>query len=366
MNVRLLGACSLLLVTAACSSSSPAQPSGASDPVDTSASASVSLPRAITPAAGAVIRNADQPVTLVVANAAVTQGTPVYTFEVATDAAFASKVFTKAGVAQTAGQTAVTIDRLPPNADYYWRTRADSGGTAGPYTAGRKFTIGPAIALDPPVPLTPAAGSTSQGWPAFTVRNATRSGPAGAIAYRFEIATTSAFTSIVLTATVGETINQTTYTPASGLAAPPQNTLFWRAIAVDQTNNVSSPASAVVTFVYGAPTPQAQLAAQQGFTLWPGAQPTGVNGQARMGPNWQVQTLRSFDGVTFVSPTIEELRVFDLVDRGYDPAGAIAWMNGNGYATVAVWYPSVQSIGFPFQYMALIAGAWELVTRVGA
>ena len=42
------------------------------------------------------------------------------------------------------------------------------------------------------------------------------------------------------------------------------------------------------------------------------------------------------------------------------------WMRSNGYPTVAVYYASVQAIGFPYQYMALIGGAWELVHRVGA
>ena len=85
-----------------------------------------------------------------------------------------------------------------------------------------------------------------------------------------------------------------------------------------------------------------------------------------MGNNWDVQTLVSFDGVRFVSPPIEALRVFDLMDRGLDPDAAFRWMNANGYPTVAVYYPSVAAIGFPFQYMANIGGVWHMVTRNGA
>jgi hypothetical protein len=70
--------------------------------------------------------------------------------------------------------------------------------------------------------------------------------------------------------------------------------------------------------------------------------------------------------VRHVKPTIEQLRVFDLLDRGYDPQSALNWMNSNGYSTVAVYYSSVQVIGFPFEYMALVGGQWELVIRVGA
>ena len=63
---------------------------------------------------------------------------------------------------------------------------------------------------------------------------------------------------------------------------------------------------------------------------------------------------------------MEEVRVFDLLDRGFDPQGAIDWMNGNGYRTIAAWYPSVQVIGFQFEYMALVNGRWDIVLKAGA
>jgi hypothetical protein len=245
-----------------------------------------------------------------VANAVVTSGSASYTFEVATDTGFATKVYTKSGVAQTSSQTSLAIDRLNAGADYYWRARAESNGTAGPFSAGRKLTIGPAVQIDPPTLLTPANGATTQGWPGFTVRNSTRSGPAGSVVYRFEVSTTNTFANILLTATVAEANTNTTYVPLSTTAAPPQNALFWRVTAVDQTNNVSSPVSAFSGFTFAAQTQQAQLAAQQGLALWPNAQPTGTTGNARMGPNWQLQTLRSFDGVTFVSPPIRSAADF--------------------------------------------------------
>ena len=99
--------------------------------------------------------------------------------------------------------------------------------------------------------------------------------------------------------------------------------------------------------------------------LWPGAPPPGSAGHAVRGDNWQVQTLNAFSGVSFISPTLEELRVFDLLDRGFDPQSAINWMNGNGYPTSAAYYPSINVIGFPTEYMAFINGRWDLVLRVG-
>src|SRR5262245_57101791 len=124
----------LAIACTACSNSStPAQPSGTTSVTDPAASPSVTAPRLLTPGAAAPIRHATHPITLVVANAAITSGTATYTFEVATDAGFASKVYTKSGVAQTASQTALTLPALTPGSDYYWRARAESGSTIGPF-----------------------------------------------------------------------------------------------------------------------------------------------------------------------------------------------------------------------------------------
>ena len=100
--------------------------------------------------------------------------------------------------------------------------------------------------------------------------------------------------------------------------------------------------------------------------LWPGAQPPADSGHAILGNFWNVATLTSFDGITFLSPELEELRVFDLLDRGLDSQGAIDWMHNNGYPTIAVYYPSVAVIGFRHEYMALINGRWDLILKVGA
>lgn len=135
------------------------------------------MPQAISPAASAQIRNADQPVTLVVANAVVTRGTNAYDFEIATDAAFAAKVATKSGGAEgTSGRTSVTLDRLTPNADYYWRARAQAGGTAGPFTSGRRFSIGPAVTIDTPVVIGPVSGAQTGARPALRVRECDAAG----------------------------------------------------------------------------------------------------------------------------------------------------------------------------------------------
>jgi hypothetical protein len=123
----------------------------------------------------------------------------------------------------------------------------------------------------------------------------------------------------------------------------------------------------VQTFTFGYPPSVAQqLAQQEGATLWPLAQPTGAPGNATLGNFWTVTQARSFSGVSFLSPPIDALQIFDLMDRGMDPQAAIDWMHANGYATSASYYPSIAVIGFSYEYMAYVNGRWDLVLRVGA
>lgn len=342
----------LLMAVTACSN--PAKPSP-----------SLTAPSPLSPTNGALVQNAAQPVTLVVINAVATSASvpTTYGFEVATDSAFGNKVQTRDGVAEGSTQTALTLGALPPNGDYYWHARATNGGTVGAFGPTYKFTIGPAITLNPPVPVSPLTGSQTGSRPTLTVTDSTRQGSVGAVFYKFEIAANNAFAPVIVSALVAEGNAQTSFTSPTDLTG--NQTYYWRATALDQTNNVSSPASAAQSFAVSLSQAET-IALLEGATLWPGTRPPGNAGQAVLGANWQVQTLRSFNGITFVSPTIEELRVFDLLDRGIAPDAALIWMNGNGYPTAAAYYPSVAVIGFEFEYMALIGGQWELVVRVGA
>ncbi len=370
-----------LLAAAACTANSPAQPSttasGPTTNVSTGTStsgasaltASIAAPRPLTPANNTLIRNADQPVVLVVQNAVVTRViATTYTFEVATDAAFATKVQTKDGVSEGGGgQTGVRLDSLPANKDYYWHARASAGNTTGVFGTTSKFSIGPVVTLSPPAPIGPLTGAQTGLRPTFTVANAARTGPPATITYRFEIADNLVFTPVLIPAIVAEGQNQTSFTPNTDLT--PNKTYYWRATALDQSDNVASGPSAVQGFTptsASSGTVQSDLAKQEGLALWPGVQPPGTNGRAILGDGWAVQNLFSFQGIPFVSPTLEELQVFDLLDRGFDPDGAINWMHANGYPTTGAYFPNVAVIGFPYQYMAFINGRWDLVKRVGA
>jgi len=241
-----------LAAVSACTKSNPAQPSTASSGVspDSALTASIGAPRPAQPANNAQIRNLDQPVTLVAQNASVTKpGAVTYTFEVASDAAFSSKAQTKDGVAEgSTGQTSVRLDALAPGADFYWHVRASGGGTTGVFGASSKFTIGPAIIINPPTPVRPLTGAQTDGRPTFTVANAPRQGPAGAITYKFEIATSASFSPALVTAIVAEVSGQTqtSFTPAADL--PATTTLFWRATAIDQADGLTTSPTATHSF----------------------------------------------------------------------------------------------------------------------
>jgi hypothetical protein len=337
------------------SSSAPAAPTPA-----------IGTPSPVSPSNGAQIANLSQPVTVTVQNATTSGATGVtYTFEVATDFAFTNKVQTKSGVPEgTTGQTSVRLDTLMAAKEYFWRAQAASGTTTAAFGGVYGFTIGAVISVGAPAPVSPLNGATTTDRPQFTISNAVKAGPTGVINYRFEVADNPGFSPLLVGITIAETGNQTSLVPAAAL--PTGRTLYWRATALDVTNGVTGGTSAVQSFMAANPSAASQIAAQQGVVLWPGAQPTGTTGRARMSAGWEVATRVDYLGNRFLSPTTDELRVFDLLDRGLDPDAAISWMKNNGYPTVAVYYPSVLSIGFPQQYMALIAGAWELVLRVGA
>jgi hypothetical protein len=328
-------------------------------------------PQLLTPDNNTQIANQVQPVTLVVQNSASSKPGTTYTFEVATDAAFTSKVLIKDFIAEgTNGQTSVKLDPLPAAKDYFWHARAQAPGTTGVFGAPFKFTIGAAITLDPPSPIGPLSNAQTTPRPTLRVTNAARSGSTGAISYKFEIASDPGFASIVMTGSNTEGVNETGFIPTSDL--PTRILLYWRATATDTANNVTSAPSAVQSFT-PLPFSQAESVAQKlGIVLWPGQVPTGSVGHATMGDNWQIQTLH-YDpqDIFFPSPDAEMLRIFDLLDRGFDPDGAAAWMNTHGYPTAALWYPPPEKavIGLRYVYLAArnkiaLNGTWEVVLRV--
>ena len=212
-----------------------------------SGTASIVAQAGVSPASGATIRYIDQPVTLTVNNAVVTgTSAPTYTFEVSTDSAFNTKVQTKSGVVAGTTQTSVKLDQLAGSSDYYWHAKAVAGGTDGAWGPAYKFSVGAPIVINAPSPVSPVSNAGTNALPTFTMTNAQRSGPAGAITYRIEVSTSPAFSPIVLAATVNEGIGSTSYTAATEL--PAETNLYWRVTALDSVNGISSPVSSTGTF----------------------------------------------------------------------------------------------------------------------
>src|SRR3954470_10675099 len=137
MNQKCLclwSALALFVATTACTKASPTRPSDgtasglAASVTDASTGITLTTPSLVTPPVNQQIKNADQPVTLTVKNAVTSGKTALtYTFEVATDAAFAAKVYTKDGVAAGSGTTSLKIDKLAANQSYFWRAHAANG-----------------------------------------------------------------------------------------------------------------------------------------------------------------------------------------------------------------------------------------------
>ena len=336
----------------------PAGPSGAS------------APQPLQPANNSQVQFGSQPITLTAQNAVSTTGGATYTFEVATDGNFTNKVQTRDNVAEGGnGQTSVTLDHLDAQKDYYWHAKATVAGKSGTFGSVAKFTVGVGVILNPPVPIAPLQGAETGTRPALRVTNATHSGSAGAITYKFELARDSAFTSMIDSGTQPEGINETGFIPANDV--PTDTPLYWRATAMDATNSITSLPSPVEAFT-AVVSPAERVAAQIGQVLWPGQVPTGAHGHATMGDNWQVQIAHHIPTNTFFqSPTIEFLRFFDLFDRGFDPQSAINWMNSHGYPTEAFWYPPPEKavLGFRYVYLAarnkiVVNGTWELVVKL--
>ncbi|HYM24564.1 MAG TPA: hypothetical protein VEU08_15210 [Vicinamibacterales bacterium] len=205
------------------------------------------------PADGAQVKFTDQPLVLTTKNAVTTGKTALtYTFQVASDAAFASMVFSQGGVAQGSGTTSLTISKLAGAKSYYWRAMATSGSTNSLPSRARGFTVGPEIVIQAPTPLSPQNNANANGSsPTLTTSNATRTGPAGDITYLFEVADSSAFTNIVYTGTAAENSSgQTSLTVPTTIKLAANAIYYWRVTATDKVNNVSSAPSSVFTFKF--------------------------------------------------------------------------------------------------------------------
>jgi hypothetical protein len=229
---------------------------------NTPSATSATWPLPISPANNAQVAYASQPLQLVVTNAVTTGGaTPTYSFEVATDSGFSSIVFQKDGIEQGAdGRTTLTIDKLAGNATYYWRSHTVTGGGTGPYSKTEALAIGPEVILQIPTPAAPSDSGTAASPVVLTVNNIQRTGPAGPITYRFEVSDSSSFGQIVFSGSAAEQGGGQTSISVTAMLTD-GGTYYWRAQALDESNDVVTDFSSVRSF-------KVQAFRMQDATMW--------------------------------------------------------------------------------------------------
>lgn len=196
----------------------------------------ITTPAVVTPSSGSKIAVDQQPITLTVVNASTSGVRPLsYLFDVATDADFTNKVFSRDGVTPGDGRTSLRLpDALATGRSYYWRARAQDGANTGPYTAPINFNVFTPVVIDAPTPIQPVANAIVDGIrPTFVVSNASRTGPAGAITYQIEVADSDSFANKVAVWTQGEQSGQTSLAVPTDLAY--NKAYYWHARAFDPT-----------------------------------------------------------------------------------------------------------------------------------
>lgn len=196
-------------------------------------------PMATSPADGAETLSATP--ALRVRNATDPEGDPLtYTFEVFSDASLSTLVASTSGLAEGsifadgAYHTEWTVNAaLSQNTEYWWRARADDGGASGANSAVASFFVNSANEAPGMATLSsPQDGTQVPGvFPALEIGNA--SDPdRDVLSYTFEVATSSAFTTIVASQT-GVLPGNGTTTWVVDTALTDDTTYYWRAHAED-------------------------------------------------------------------------------------------------------------------------------------
>jgi hypothetical protein len=235
-----------VLAMAACAASKSADPLSptVAGPIP---GVNITSPSIMQPSLGAKVSVEQQPLTLTVGNAASSGVRPLtYVFEIAADASFANKVFSRDGIAPGASQTSLKLpDALATGRTYFWHARAEDGANTGPFSTTAAFDVFTPIVIGAAVPTAPIDNVRVDSLhPLFSFNNAPHSGPVGPLTYLIEVADTDSFANRLAAWTVAEQPGQT------GLDSPqdfPINKqLFWRVRAADTTT--AGPYSPVQVF----------------------------------------------------------------------------------------------------------------------
>lgn len=200
----------------------------------------ISLPVLLEPGQGWRLKSNEQPVQLLVENAASNSPRPrLYRFEVAADGGFRNIVFAREAIAEGAGgqpgRTALRLpDRLPDGRVYFWRARAYDGANTGSFAGGLNFEIQLPSQLFNPQLVSPVNGQTAENQrPHLKIRNSPRQGPILNVNYAFQVARDPGFTQVLALGSIPENTvtGETVWLPNAEL--PAQSTVYWRSMASD-------------------------------------------------------------------------------------------------------------------------------------
>lgn len=220
------------------------------------AGVSITPPKALEPGANQQIRDKDQPFNVVIENASSSSPRP-YTMrmQIATDAGFASVVWSRDGIVPAAGgQTAFRMpERLQPGRQYFWRVMADDGANQSAWSEGVGFQVLMPSSFTAPTPRFPLANvqlTTSR--PELRVGNGAAQGPVAQAFYQFQVATDASFGNIVVNEETAQQNGETRLTVPGNLHF--STAYYWRARVSD--GDAVSPWSATESFrTVAAPAP---------------------------------------------------------------------------------------------------------------
>src|SRR5438552_2504213 len=190
---------------------------------------SITAPNPVQPGQNSRIQSDQQPIVLMIDNASTSGPRPLsYKFDLAVDEGFNNLVFTREGITPGNGRTSMRLpDALASGRNYFWRARAQDGANTGPYSPTGAFAVFTPVVIGKPVAVAPGNGDvTSNAHPRFTIGNATRSGPIGAITYTIDVSASSSFSPLIAVWQVGEQPNQTSLNAPSDL--PGGTRLYWQ------------------------------------------------------------------------------------------------------------------------------------------
>jgi hypothetical protein len=215
----------------------------------------ITTPKLLEPAQGIRLREAQQPIRLLIENSSSTGVRPLsYTFEVATDNGFSTRVFARSAVPPgEGGRTSLQIDKLDLGRTYFWRVRAEDGANSSAYAASQ-FEVLPKAQLGAPAAIYPVNNDrVDTRRPTFRVRNAERNAAIGAVRYEFQLSTNQTFTALVAWLDGAEGPGETQFALPSDLNHDVSH--FWRVRASDGETTSDWMTTQTFRTPLGAPAP---------------------------------------------------------------------------------------------------------------